>query len=670
METSSINHTKALEYVITKGYSVIPVGKNKRPLIEWREYQKRLPTEEEINHWWSKNPQAGVGIITGEVSGLTVVDIDTKDSIHMKRGDFPTTYTVRTPSGGWHLYYEYDGGVVKNTARAWDHLPGVDIRNDGGYVVAPPSDGYEVMKEGGGDLGQFPAKVFAGGNAHQVSKKLGKSFSLSESVGVGSGGRNDTITRVIGSLLSGVPENKWEKEVWPTVVKINQTYIPPLSERELLRTFESVATKEKQKQEEATKNVMGAVRSPVQFSDAEVAELRLRTSKNGVVIKDKLNAMIALANHPEWRDAFKYDEFSQEIYCRGEKMKNHHYLEAQTWLQGEMELHGIPKNIVIDAVDERAMVCKFNSAVSWLKSLEWDGESRVDTWLPTVYGVEDSEYYRSIGSNWLRYLVKRLVYPGTKFDHVLVIQGGQGVRKTTSFAVLGGPWHLETVVHAESKDFLMQFQGKAVIELAEGDTLRRAETRALKAIISRTHDKYRAPYARLDEEHPRQCVFCMTTNDLEFLKDETGNRRWWILEMPRGVQANVEWLEENRDQLFAEAFARLKEGWMEVPEDVAKEMQEGARVVDVIEGKVMDWYLGMDLSQRDQGVTVEDYWEYMHMNSDNGAPPMIPWTVEQNIKNVFKGALKLSYARRRVGSDGSRVRKWFPTDDSPPPEDF
>lgn len=647
-------HTLALQYLLTQGYSIIPVNtKNKKPLLKWQIYEERLPTEEEVALWWAKGNN-GLGIVTGKVSNITVIDIDVKDrDVHMSPADFPPTYTVRTRSGGWHLYYNYYPNI-KNSADGWKGLPGVDIRNNGGYVIAPPTEGYEVIHNV--PLVDFPHHLFT---QSKTATGAGKKFSLAHNVGLTKGGRNVAITSVIGSLLHDSAEDRWSTDIWEAVQKINQTYVPPLPLDELRNTFESVASREKTRREESQKLMLGSVRSPIQFDDNEAVEMKLRTTKNGGVIKDKLNALIALSNHPDWHTAFRYDSFKKEIQYKGQSMKDHHVLETQTWLQGEMGMSGIAKAIVADAIEERAHVCAYDSAVSWLETLAWDGVPRVDTWLTSVYGVEDSQYYRSIGSNWLRAVVRRLVYPASKFDYVLVIRGAQGVRKSTSIAALGRDWHVETIIRADDKDFIMQFDGKAIVEFSEGGTLSHSDTKILKAVITRTTDKYRAPYARFVEEHPRRCVFCMTTNEDQFLKDETGNRRWWIVQMPDDTEANVEWIAEFRDQLFAEAYARRDDEWLEVPKEEAEEMQDESRIEDDIYEKVEEWYSQLPPDRREEGVRYRDFFEYMHVGKEDKMPVTIPWGVELKIKSAFIGTLYLKYGQRR--RDGKRVKRWWPT---------
>lgn len=640
----------ALQYLMVDGLSVIPVGKNKVPLIKWEEYTKRKPTEEAVTEWFTKWPSAWVGIVTGKVSGITVVDIDVKHEAVTDYKQFGASYVVKTKSGGWHLYFKYTDKVI-TCSDQYEQFPYTDIRNDGGYVVAPPSEGYELLE--GGEWKEFPVTMFGGGRkSGSGGRKSG--FKLQDGVGVTEGGRNDTLARTIGSLLRSMPSSVWETEVWPTVLQINQTYVPPLPEDEVKRTFESIANKEKLGRSDDSEKV---IPSPVEVSDTDVIKMRLRGNKSGP-FKDVANAVYALGAHSDWRMAFRYDAFTKVVYFRGKPMRDKDITEAQMWMQCELDMNGISRKVVEEAVEVRSKEpeCLMDSALEWLEALEWDGKARLDDWLHKVYGVENDEYHQKVGSNWLRALVRRQVWPGSKYDHVLVIQGGQGVRKTTSFSALGGPWHVETTIQADSKDFLMQFDGKAIVEFSEGDTLNRSETKTLKAIITRQIDKYRAPYGRRDEEHPRRCVFCMTTNESEFLKDNTGNRRWLVVRMPDGAVADVEWLEENREQLFAEAYARREENVWEIPQDVAEQMQDAVRMADAMEEDVLTWWRALGQEGRDEGVTVKEFYEWLYANKEN-VNPVIPRDFEWRVKGIFVGVLKLKHDRRRI--NGEKRRAWF-----------
>lgn len=244
---------KPIDYArsyLKAGASVIPLGKDKKALFPWAEYQQRHPTEQEVTEWWTKWPEANIGIVTGKISGLIVVDCDL-GSDHTK---YPETDTIRTGSGGHHLYYAYH--PISNKAGIHPH---VDIRGDGGYAVAPPSITSDVIQDGklikkGGEyiivkkVGRkpFPAHLFG-------EQKKSRMQEIMQGVSP-SGQRNTDATSVAGKLMARFPEREWRTEAWPMLVAWNSTHAnPPLPERELFTIFMSVASAEK------TKRVKGSV---------------------------------------------------------------------------------------------------------------------------------------------------------------------------------------------------------------------------------------------------------------------------------------------------------------------------------------------------------------------------------------------------------------------------
>ena len=317
----------------------------------------------------------------------------------------------------------------------------------------------------------------------------------------------------------------------------------------------------------------------------------------------------------------------------------------------------VSKDMVYDAIITVAKEHSFDSARDYVAALTWDGEPRLDTWLSRVYGVEDNSYHRAVGSNWLKGLVKRICEPGCKFDYVLVLVGPQGIGKSTSLYTLGGPWHVETTMQTDTKDFFMQFQGKAIIEFSEGETMRFTDVRRMKAIISMQSDKYRPAYGRFSVDFPRRIVFAMTTNQEEFLKDETGNRRW--LPVNCFSLANIGWLIANRDQLFAEAYKRVMvdhETTYEFPKDETEAAQEAARVRDPNLEIIADWYFSLSADQRANGVTCSDvYHGALHKNMP-GVRPMDKFT-EMTIADTLRKQLHL--VRRRAMVHGVQANRYF-----------
>lgn len=235
--------TIALDYVHNKKYSVIPVSKDKRPMIDWKEFQTRFPTDEEISSW-RNFPDVQLGIVTGEISDLTVVDVESGGDA----SDLPQdTMIVETGGGGAHYYYKYFPGV-KNKARVKDLI---DIRSEGGYVVAAGSDSnkgsYVLVQER--PLKEFPASLFENniktspeGN---FTPKNG-TVEVESYPGYGAGSRNQEITRFIGRVLTRVHPSAWDTEAWQIIVSANEKNSPPLTERELRTSYESIKKTEVQ----------------------------------------------------------------------------------------------------------------------------------------------------------------------------------------------------------------------------------------------------------------------------------------------------------------------------------------------------------------------------------------------------------------------------------------
>lgn len=318
----------------------------------------------------------------------------------------------------------------------------------------------------------------------------------------------------------------------------------------------------------------------------------------------------------------------------------------------------VGKEMVYDAIMKVSRECQIDSAADYIKSIKWDETPRLDTWLSNVFGTPTDEYHSAVGSNWLKGMVKRIIVPGCKFDYVLVLEGKQGSKKSTSLAILGGDWHVETTMSTESKDFFMQFQGKAIVEFSEGETLSRTEVKRMKAIITMQSDKFRPPYGRVSIDFPRRCVFAMTTNQDEYLKDETGNRRWLPVKVVL-PQANVEWLLANRDQLFAEAYHRViekNETIYEFPEEITAAEQHKRRVQDPNLDAVEDWYYNvLKPHERAAGITV---YQVMRDALNNGFinHPLTKHE-EMTIADMLKNFLTLD--RKRVIVESKRTWKWY-----------
>src|SRR6185312_14122467 len=213
---------------------------------------------------------------------------------------------------------------------------------------------------------------------------------------------------------------------------------------------------------------------------------------------------------------------------------------------------------------------------SYLESLRWDGIERLDSWLCTYLGVEDTTYAWAVGARWLISAVARIYRPGVKADCCLILEGPQGTRKSTALKTLAGPYFTDELADLGSKDSALQTRGVWIIELSELDTLSRSEVGRIKAFMSRTTDRFRPPYGKRLIESPRQCVFAGTVNHSTYLRDDTGARRFWPVVC--GC-IDIEQLARDRDQLWAEAKARFDQGsvwWLDTAALTAVAAQEQA----------------------------------------------------------------------------------------------
>ncbi len=292
------------------------------------------------------------------------------------------------------------------------------------------------------------------------------------------------------------------------------------------------------------------------------------------------NVITIFGNHPDWADVFVFDEFGQVITttrvppwdpddaptdAKPGEWTDSDTVRAQAWLARRYQLK-VGSKCVYDAVRVLAEKKTINPPKIWLESLRWDKCPRVDCWLTNYLGARLSIYVSSVGKWMLISAVARIMQPGCKVDTMLVLEGPQGRGKSTSLRVLFSPsWFSDTPLDLNSKDRFVGLRHNWCHEMAELDALGKAEIARVKSFLSSPSDDFRAPYGKSNVKVERRCIFVGTVNDSEYLRDPTGNRRFWPV---RCGKIDLVRLGADREQLMAEALVLFQMGERWWPEGV------------------------------------------------------------------------------------------------------
>lgn len=275
------------------------------------------------------------------------------------------------------------------------------------------------------------------------------------------------------------------------------------------------------------------------------------------------NIKLILTNDPEWKGFIRYNLLTKAIEVTGgplEQVDSSGWdIVARNWLEQSKYRINVKKYDVGDQLWHVAWEASYDPLQDYLDSLKWDGVGRVSNFFKSYYGATASseDYLTKISSQFLISCVARALDPGCKMETVVVLQGAQGVGKSKSLKALAGNFFSDETISVHDKDSKALASRFWIIELAEIVSLRRTEAEAMKSFISRAEDTFRAPYARANSTQPRRCVFVGTTNEDEYLKDVTGNRRFWPVKVG---EVNVEAISRDREQLWAEAVVRYQRG--------------------------------------------------------------------------------------------------------------
>lgn len=291
---------------------------------------------------------------------------------------------------------------------------------------------------------------------------------------------------------------------------------------------------------------------------------RLVTGKNGLM-DCRPNVMYCMQLDPELAGLARYNTFTMQLDRSREAPWGR---EAGVWeeeddmMLGEylLRVHGLniaAKSTLRDGVQMAARLDKYNPIEDLIRAEEWDKTPRLEHWLTKVYGIEERPYTRLIGKCFMMGLVNRAINPGCKFDYMLILKGEQGLKKSSAFRALAYPYFTDNAIKVGDKDSQLAQQMAWLVESAELESMNKADATAIKQYLSAQEDWFRPPYGAQMIKAKRHFVNVGTTNADAFLRDATGDRRFWPLEIH---QVNPDVLVEMRGQLLAEALHRLNEG--------------------------------------------------------------------------------------------------------------
>lgn len=376
----------------------------------------------------------------------------------------------------------------------------------------------------------------------------------------------------------------------------------------------------------------------VAADNAEWMQLLQMHPESGKPMKTTDNVLIILENDPNLKGKFVFEEFSNRILCTGALPWNNSP-EVRDWTDNDDAglRHYLEKVYMItgkDRISDAMSLCchrnKINAVQDYLKSLPaWDGVSRVETLFVDYLGAADTAYTRAVTRKSLAAAIARAMTPGIKYDTMPILAGPQGLGKSTLLRMLAPRWFNDSLQTFEGKEACEMIQGSWIIELAELVGMSKTDDDRIKQFMSKTEDLYREPYGRRTGRYPRRCVFFGTTNRDEFLRDPTGNRRFWPVTcgVQRPTKSVFTELESNVPQIWAETLTFWRNGeaiyLSEELETTAKQVQEDYSEHSAKEGIIRDFLdrdIPLDWEKRSLGDR-KMYWSG-EFTSDRAKPEL------------------------------------------------
>lgn len=638
------------------GWAVFPISPNaKIPYKGTNGFKDATKDEEKIAAMFKARPNSNIGVATGAYSGIFVLDIDNKNggkgdislaNLEAINGKLPETVEQFTPSGGRHLFFNNPTNIrIGSSASSLGS--GLDIRGHGGYILVPPSivDDKQYIWEVSHTVWEFKIA-----DAPQwllslcIEKKRNYDIDLNGKDRILNDGNRGERLFEIGVVARNSGLKDFESLfAYLQGVNLNNCR-PPKSEKEVTSIVNSLLKYEDEKAEISKDN------AELIFWDK---------GENNVLLKTYRNVLNFLKTEPELGD-FSYNEFSHKITFPKKPFwrKNESAecsLEDNDILQ--MKQYLVTKNFqpstatIIEGIQTIAYNKSHHPVREYLQKLEWDHVSRIENFATEYLGSEDSLYSKYISKLLFCAAVKRIMYPGCKYDYMIILEGRQGIGKSRALQAIGGEFFAEIPLTDRDRDTIDKMQGRWIIEVAELEVFQKKEIEALKSFLSTNVDRARLAYAKTTKDFPRQCVFIGTINptELGYLRDITGNRRFLPISCNK---IKVDEIAKNRDMFFAEALDLVKKDqqiYIDYEmEKLAAEEQAMRLVVDPWEQYIIDWINDPINTTADQ-IRTSDVWTH----ALNGQIDKLTRREQLRISHILRN---LGYSYRTSWIDGKNMK--------------
>ncbi|WP_196605793.1 virulence-associated E family protein [Pectinatus haikarae] len=367
---------------------------------------------------------------------------------------------------------------------------------------------------------------------------------------------------------------------------------------------------------------------------------KLDINKWGAYENTPKNVKVILENDPNLKNCLGSDEFAHRWIIlnnlpwhdksKGVVWRNEDDSMLRNYLSDVYDISG--KDIINDALVEVVDRHSFHPVKEYIRKLQWDGIPRLETLFIDYLGAQDTTFNRTVSRKTLVAAIARILSPGCKFDYVLTFIGAQGIGKSYMLKKLAGKWCSDSLTTLSGKEAMEAVQGFWIIELAELSALRKSELEATKQFITKQEDSFRPAYGRRTEQYPRQCIFIATTNENDFIRDQTGGRRWWPMLVDKGsAKRTVKDLTQDEiDQVWAEAKHFYDTGeQLYLPDNmeiIAKELQESHTESSPLAGMISE-YLDKLLPENWESIDIGERRAFIN---DDGFTSELKGTVQRD----------------------------------------